>query len=99
MSIEYHNSYWKSINSVTEKARVEEARNKRIDVKGRIEARWSKNKKTETSTRSFPGSTMNTCPPYCLSETHRYVRTFHLSLRDEKTGLKNTRFPIMKRPS
>ncbi|KAF7398943.1 hypothetical protein HZH66_006840 [Vespula vulgaris] len=29
MSIEYHNSYWKSINSVTEKARVEEARNKR----------------------------------------------------------------------
>ncbi|KAL2735448.1 hypothetical protein V1478_003088 [Vespula squamosa] len=28
MSIEYHNSYWKSINSVTEKARVEEARNK-----------------------------------------------------------------------
>lgn len=29
ISIEYHNSYWKSINNVTEKARVEKARNKR----------------------------------------------------------------------
>lgn len=68
-------------------------------MRRRREAKWSKNKKTETSTKTFLGSTMNTCPTYCPSETRRYVHTFHLSPRDEKIGLKNARFPIMKRPS